>query len=854
MRPLRLKVKAFTAFRDEQEVDFSKLDLFAIAGPTGAGKSSVLDAITYALYGWVERVGDSCAQLISQGLPSMAVTLEFGLDGERYVVTRRTTRPIGKRPAHTEVLLQRIVDGEPVSETGQVRETNARIAALVGLDYDGFTRAVLLPQGRFDEFLKGQAKERRKILTDLLGLALYDQMGERARAFEREARAKREGLERVLDAEYAEVTEAALRAERARASSQRERERALATTNEVVRKVVRRRDEARRAAEDLRACADEAAGHAGSATASAAGFRDLGRQLAEAEKALGTATERAKEAAGASKRSRALYASAVERWGASAALKTLHTQAVQLAEQRGELVAVERSIANDVAEVPTRKEALAVAVKDQEAARTAEARAKAAFELARDEHERAQHGAALAVVVRGVKRGGPCPVCKKPLAAVPKIPAAELERARARLERAGGSYETAREAARDASDGVKEARRELAEIDGRIGERRIDAKARGDRITKAETSLRTVLGARLPADPAATLRERMDEIEALEKAAAGAERSVLRLENARAESERTKDRLTSRVETEVAGLPLAALGGLRRRAVTLVPDAKLPEFRTKPPKDGPLGLQRFSAELAAAFEALRATVSAEADARAGTEAGYLRETTKAVGDLQPVARTLDELATFVESALRAAADEAVRGEARAEDIKTRLARKSGLLEQAKRHGARADLMHALALDLKADAITDFLQAEALRALAAEGSKRLAYLSSGRYRLRYRDDEFYVQDVWNGDEERSVKTLSGGETFLAALALALTLSEQVRALATTRRARLDSLFLDEGFGTLDSETLEAVIDGVERLGADGRLVGIISHVRELTDRFTRIDVEKSQRGSQLKTVA
>jgi len=124
------------------------------------------------------------------------------------------------------------------------------------------------------------------------------------------------------------------------------------------------------------------------------------------------------------------------------------------------------------------------------------------------------------------------------------------------------------------------------------------------------------------------------------------------------------------------------------------------------------------------------------------------------------------------------------------------------------------------------------------------------LSDARYRLRCRSDEFFVVDTWNGDDERSVRTLSGGETFLASLALALALAEQVRSLSVTEKARLDSLFLDEGFGTLDPESLRIVVDAVEQLGGDGRLVGVITHVKELADQFPRIDVTKSPRGSSL----
>ena len=90
MRPLRLEVKGFTSFREPQHLDFTELDVFAVAGPTGSGKSSILDAMTYALYGRVERVGDGVRQLISQGQPRLAVTLEFAVGAERFRITRST--------------------------------------------------------------------------------------------------------------------------------------------------------------------------------------------------------------------------------------------------------------------------------------------------------------------------------------------------------------------------------------------------------------------------------------------------------------------------------------------------------------------------------------------------------------------------------------------------------------------------------------------------------------------------------------------------------------------------------------------------------------------------------------------
>src|SRR5690606_3079464 len=81
---------------------------------------------------------------------------------------------------------------------------------------------------------------------------------------------------------------------------------------------------------------------------------------------------------------------------------------------------------------------------------------------------------------------------------------------------------------------------------------------------------------------------------------------------------------------------------------------------------------------------------------------------------------------------------------------------------------------------------------------------------------------------------SAKTLSGGETFLASLSLALALAEQVGQLAARGSTKREALFLDEGFGTLDSDTLDAVAAAIQELGSTGRMVGIVTHVRELAE--------------------
>jgi exonuclease SbcC len=139
--------------------------------------------------------------------------------------------------------------------------------------------------------------------------------------------------------------------------------------------------------------------------------------------------------------------------------------------------------------------------------------------------------------------------------------------------------------------------------------------------------------------------------------------------------------------------------------------------------------------------------------------------------------------------------------------------------------------------------------EAFRELVTGASIRLESLS-GRYSLEYEQDAFHVLDGENAGERRSADTLSGGETFLASLALALELSEQVQRAAGA--VNLDSLFIDEGFGTLDPETLDTVAAAIESLHVGGRMVGIVTHIPELTERLpARILVDRDAAGSRVR---
>ncbi|MBO0736806.1 MAG: hypothetical protein J2P48_09585 [Alphaproteobacteria bacterium] len=175
-------------------------------------------------------------------------------------------------------------------------------------------------------------------------------------------------------------------------------------------------------------------------------------------------------------------------------------------------------------------------------------------------------------------------------------------------------------------------------------------------------------------------------------------------------------------------------------------------------------------------------------------------------------------------------------------------RANALRQKLEKQRAEHTVYHGLANDLRSDRFQAFLLEETFRELVSGASSRLWDLTK-RYRFQWQNDAFLVVDHDNARQMRSADTLSGGETFLASLALALQLSEQVQSAAGA--TMLDSLFIDEGFGTLDPEALDAAASAIEGLPVGGRMVGIITHIDELGLRLpARVRVGKAPDGSRL----
>ncbi|MBD2296824.1 SMC family ATPase [Anabaena sphaerica FACHB-251] len=181
MRPLELSLEGFTSFRHQSKINFENLELFAITGQTGAGKSSLLDAMTLALYGKVARFTGKTQpkELLSQGSVKLQVSLRFLVDGIEYQVLRSWL--YRAKTAQTFFKLQKLINGnwENLGEQKEA-EINAAIEKILQMNFETFTKVILLPQGQFDKFLKGEASKRREILRQLTGYQIFADMRSQA--------------------------------------------------------------------------------------------------------------------------------------------------------------------------------------------------------------------------------------------------------------------------------------------------------------------------------------------------------------------------------------------------------------------------------------------------------------------------------------------------------------------------------------------------------------------------------------------------------------------------------------------------------------------------------------------------
>ena len=193
MIPISLKITGFLSYRDTVELDFQQFDLACISGHNGAGKSSLLDAITWSLFGQARKKDDSLVNLQSK---AAEVVYTFDYEGGRYRIQR--TMPRGKK----KLLEFQINDDglwRPLTEHS-LRATQERIEQVLRLDYETFVNAAFFLQGKADQFTQQNASKRKEVLSSILGLEIWDEYKARAAT-------KRREVEKELDVADGRIAE-----------------------------------------------------------------------------------------------------------------------------------------------------------------------------------------------------------------------------------------------------------------------------------------------------------------------------------------------------------------------------------------------------------------------------------------------------------------------------------------------------------------------------------------------------------------------------------------------------------------------------------------------------------------------
>ncbi len=915
MRPLELTMTAFRSYASET-IDFRRHGLVVISGDTGAGKTSILDAICFALYGRTPEQSNS-REFLTLGAEHGEVRLTFGAGTGVWRVTRRLGRG-APEPTHLLEALDRD-GGQVIDQLTGATAIGTRLVDLVGMGFQAFTSAVLLAQGRFAQFLQSTPRDRDVILRELFGIASLDEARGAAMAARDAAIREAEVLEHerailpthtsTARAAQARLTRSAasrvagIRAlrslvdaavlERSRAGEAAENagrirtvlaelppaddRRALGALHEAAARDVQEasalHDEAQQATRDAEGARNRLRERHGGTASELATLRGLAERATIVRESIPHEEESARDQEGELTRRRAR----LERVRAEVGAARHHREALgSLAEALRDLVMVRGAAA--LAETAV---ADATGARDtaRETARRATDEASAADEALDD--LRTAH---LAATMRaGVAAGQVCPVCRQVVHTVLHDRPQDLhdveEGVLALRERARGAADRLADAELEAR--ASERTRAACHEAVADAERRVTARG-GDITADAQEAARLAAeAARVDAEATGPAQEADALAASIEHAAGVLAEIHRRLDKDRGDLSALEDRLGryGRAEGPVADLDAAvhelelmeqAVGlsttyatqaaaklAEAQSAVTVIERGAVARLRQALTLlAGRLGMDPLPADLATSELSIRADELVERAERAASDAVRRADIARAAADRLDAdigergapfgIQTADDFTARHHAALetrRAAQAELAQIERHARDGH-RLARAGRSAE------VEAEVYAKVAVDLQANRFPRYLLARFHGRLALGASARLQALSHGAYSFVGEDpDPLAVVDHRRGRLVRGAGTLSGGERFLASLALALALSD----IASGSAGRLDCLFLDEGFSSLDAESLEVAIAAVERMADHGRLVAVITHLPGVAERLgAAIHITKDPAGTSRVT--
>ncbi len=858
MIPVKLKIEGFLSYRQPVELDFTGIDLACIAGPNGAGKSSLLDAITWALFGQARKRDESMINN-HPSVEAAEVTLDFDYEGNRYRVQR--ANPRGKTSSVEFFILSQVEGQEdrwkPLTER-TLRETDRKIEDTLRMDFDTFTNASFFLQGKADQFATARPGERKQILSNILGLGVWETYREAAS----QRRRDKEKEVRELDGRLSEI--------QSELDEEPQRKAHLAELQEQLEELAEQRAERAKVLDNVKRL------H----TALEEQRKMLAAMKTQLENALKT-HERTQETLVERRQEKADYdailaeAEVIEKayqdWQAARqALEAMEEVAEQFRKHEAlrhePLAVIQAEEARLIQEKQGLDEQKANLEKAQDEKETLESRLKASREAIQEAEEQLAEKEGLEKDIRQLQadqaeakaenprlrdemhelkdrieqlrevEGAECPLCGKPLdsnerqALVDELTVegkalgdrfrenkSLLETFESQLKKMGAQLADMNGV--DAA--LREAARQADHIENQLEALEVQKKTWAE---KGAPRLAEINAALAEGDFAAEAREKLeeidDELEGLgydleahenlrqaEAAGREAEEKLRALEGARA--------ALKPIEREIAGL-----------------EAQVREQ------------EKEIQELTKAHDKAAAKLAAsEAD---------LPELAEAESSLHDIQEQENRLRLEVGAARQKVAV-----------LDTLKERKEGLVEEREGMTQRIADLKQLERAFGKDGIPALLIEQALPEIEETTNELLSRLTDGRmsfsfltqreYKDTSREDLKETLDIVISDNlgERDYEMFSGGEAFRINFSIRLALSE---VLARRAGARLQTLVIDEGFGSQDALGRQRLVEAINLVRDDFEKILVITHLEELKEAFpTRIEVEKTPKGSQLQVV-
>ena len=876
MKPLNLTLSAFGPYARECSVDFSRLGedgLFLIAGDTGAGKTTLFDAISFALYGEASggrerRRSKSFRSDYAAGKTETWVELTFRHKGGAWRIRRNPEYERPKKSGEgttTQTAWAQLTNLDTGETWEGLTEVNGKVYELLGLTQDQFTQTVMIAQGDFLKILNASSDDRKALFQKLFNTSVYADLQLKLKDMNTACIREREDLEQTIaiaadkidpepdfperdsiafyksDAKYADLLSECLahliegeKAERAKATDRRqaagEQTDALIAAIEQAKAVNADYEALAKGERELAALLDRQSA-----------MDDLEDTLQRARKAQGLLSDETlvRSNAMAIENQRKELAEAIEAVtsaeGALPAAEARRLEAEAHAPDVENLLASARQLSDGIPvlkELEGQKRQLAQREKQLTQLLKASNEADQAYAAAKEGYYRSQAG----LLASELEPGKPCPVCGALSHPQPAQLAAESV-TREAMEEADRRH-------RDAADALHRTNNSLTALRTQVD--KDAARLRDMGIAEAETERH--LQQRISDLNTQAMRYR----EAIEDSRKACNALTVALEKNRTAVEQKQKSLAGLLEAGeqlkkrfMARLAAAGFEDERAYQLARLPDDAVNDIEARLKK---YGEQRTS--LADQTSSLRRKLAGkEKIDLSGLEQRQRDWKAKRIAAEQAEAALARKLALH-EDALKAI-QRACRQKKRKEEYWAVVRDLYNCCAGIAGGNRRAKLTFEA-----------YVQQYYFKQVVAAANKRLTVLTDGLFTLRCKAEardrvrqsglDLDVLDRGTG-QWRDVSTLSGGESFLASLALALGLSDVVQA--QSGAIRMDAMFIDEGFGTLDDNALRNSLRVLADLADGKRLIGIISHVHDLEERIERqIVVTKTLKGSKIDVIA